>query len=120
MLLCKILIFFVLIVFLINCQKYYDESGSISECLDGEAGILPNTCILRLDAHEEVNSTIDISANDTYIISGNSLSSHITFSLIGNFTFKISKNYTIQNINVFVVILLLLLFFTSRDYFLTK
>jgi hypothetical protein len=85
---------------LFKSQKYYDENNNLSSCLNGQKGDLPNTCILRLDVFETINSTIDISENDTYNIFGHSPSSHVIFSIDGEFTFKISKNYVIMDLNV--------------------
>jgi hypothetical protein len=108
MLLHKEIFFLILFFFFINSQKIYDEIGSISDCLSGQEGILPNTCILTVDMQEKVaNSTIDISVNESYVISGNSSFNYVAFSLIGNFIFKITRNYTIQNVNVYFFILLL-------------
>jgi hypothetical protein len=76
------------------------------DCLDGESS---NICLLANNYENEFNnSEININKNDNYVFGSSNISIKYKFTMKKDFKFIISKKYTIEDLEVFILMFILL------------
>jgi hypothetical protein len=121
----RLLEFIVLIIAIVNSQKYLGGNGDytsanpgddIKICLAGQLGSRNNTCYVAANEYAKSFGDIDVNVNDSYTLGSVNENTDPKYILImnDNFTFTISKNYIIKDLEVLILTIYYLILFFFR------